>query len=649
MTEETEDDDQYQPIASGPQKENVPGRGVAAASPPSTDTLLGKIIFVIAIVWSLGAVYHIWQIPIPDDMYLTFHLSVGMILFLLLDYHQLPSIDELGIIDKVRTAVLTVSAVAALLSFLYIVLNYDAIEFDRFRGYPEHEVIMGAIIIITVLIMMYRAYGLVLTGVTGFAILYAAYGPMFPGLLEHAGVSWDQIILFNTIEFESGVYGFIVRIGATWIFVFLIWAGLVEEYGGLQTFLDIGFLVGKRFESGIAQTAVVSSMIMGSISGSPMANSVVTGSFTIPLMKERGIAPKTAGAIEATASTGGMILPPIMGAVAFLMANFLNMSYGNIIVIAALPAILFYVAIALSVHLITIQLDVDSVIQRDVNQTQVLKDLLPIVVSVVALVYFLVVRRYSSGIGGVYTIAVLIPTELLRRLLFESDRKRATVDFVFDTFKGFRTGSIRMIPLMAVIAGIGILISSVGLTGLGYRLSSVIVDIAGGTTILLLVLVAVSSIVMGMGMPTVAAYVLTITLIAPAMVDVGFQTITAHFFVFYYAMLASITPPIALACAVTCKIAEENFMTVAIESVKVGLPLFLIPFIFAFNESLLSLNGMDTAVAFVCALAGLILIVFGIHGNVKPIRGEYSRPIRITLLPLGLLFAFLPMLSGLLF
>lgn len=632
------------------QFEDIEGNGSFLI--PSTDGPLGKVIYVLAVLTALLAILQVMRLPFTRVRYDNFHLALAILLFALVELYRR---GDPRTWDRRQRATMLAFGLLMATGFaatVYIELNFKALQ-TSFIGYTAFQTVLGAILILSAFTAMYWAYGWMITAVAVSALLYARYGRLLPGLLNHAGKEWGEIVSLTVLQVNSGVYHILFHIGATWIFVFLIWAGIVEEMGGLQTFFDIGFLIGSRFKSGIAQTAVVSSMIMGSISGSPMANSIVTGSFTIPLMKERGIAPKTAAAVESIASTGGMVLPPVMGSVAFLMTTFLNVSYGHIIVVAAIPAILFYIAVALAVHLIIIDLDVDAMIDREVEPRQVASNFLPILVSLVVLVYLLLVVEYSPGVAGVWTMVTLVATEGVKQLLVSDNKLESVAETAQMTFDGLRTGTVRMVPISVTLAAIGVLITAFTMTGIGYRLSTSVVSVAGGNVVILLVLVMVSSILLGMGMPTVAAYLLTITLIAPAMVQVGFKPITAHFFVFYYAMLASVTPPIALVNAVTCKIADADFLDVSVESLKIGLPLFLLPWVFAFNESLLILDGVDTLIAFVMTLVGYLVLTFGLNGgrstfqigSVTATRGGRLAT-RFALVGGGLLLVFLPALPG---
>lgn len=615
----------------------------AGTAVPDANNVIGRLVLLLSVVMALVGIYYILRQPISPRRYDNIHLSLAFLVFFLAELYDAGHPNTWRTKQTLAMGVFAVFVGLAFVGTVYIERNQEVL-LSRFAGYPSHELLIGAFLILGAIYCMYRAYGWIIAAIAILGLLYAHYGYVMPGIFYHGGNTWERIIALNSLDLSGGVFHLIFHIGATWIFIFLVWAGIVEELGGLQTFINIGFWIGQKFKSGVTQTAVVASMIMGSISGSPMANSAVTGSFTIPLMKEEGIPARTAGAIEATASTGGMIMPPVMGSVAFLMANFLEYSYGEIIVIAALPAIIFYIAVVVSVHLITVRLGIDASIEHQINKKKTVADAIPIAFSVGVLIYCLLVLGYSPGIAGVWTIASLVAAEYVTRILASSGGGAGSelFDVTSSTVLGLRTGSVRMAPISITLAGIGVLITSVTASGIGYRLSTAIVNFAGGHTFLLLLLVMVSSLALGLGMPTVAAYLISITLIAPAMVNVGFAEITAHFFVFYYAMLASITPPIALAPAVTCKIADAGFYETSISSMKLGLPLFILPFVFAYNESLLLFNGLETALVFATVVVGYVVFSTGLHGGLRVLEGEMAFAKRGSVMFFGLALVFLP-------
>lgn len=613
---------------------------------PKLDTLHDKFIVAFGMLASLSCLYFLWQRPLTTVEYTNLYLGLMFSSYLLLELYKAGPVESWDARKRIQMSVFVVAILAGLLGIAYVQVFYEALAFERFGLFTRVDRIAGGLIVLATLVASFRAFGRIITGLVVFAMILTVYGPHFPGLFEHAGMEWAQYIENITVQF-AGVYHTISVIGATWIFVFLIWAGIIEEMDFLEVLFDIGFLFGSLMKSGVAQTAVVASMLMGSITGSPMANIAVTGSFTIPLMKERGLVGRVAGGIESVASTGGMVMPPIMGSVAFIMANFLGISYGDVIISAALPALLFYAATIVSVHLIVLREPMDLDVKREIDRDGIVKKGIPMLLSLVGLVYLLVVLRYPPGIAGFYAIGIIIAAQAAILVLFEEERVAALRNLGKQVLQGLVTGALRMAPLAIILAAMGVLITSVNYTGIGFRLSLSIVNISGGSVLVLLGLVMLASIVLGMGMPTVAAYLITVTLIAPAMVEFGFQPITAHFFVFYFAMIATITPPIALGPAIASQIAEADFIQTAVTAMKIGTPLFILPYVFAFNEELLVIDGMSTVTTFAVTLVGFGILSYALHAPVLKSRGPLvSSVFRSGAFAVGLVMIFFTQLAG---
>ncbi|RQG95442.1 TRAP transporter permease [Natrarchaeobius chitinivorans] len=591
---------------------------------PSLETLTDKLIFAVGVFTGTLCIYFLYTRPVTEVEYTNAYIGLMFVLYFLLEAYRVPSVDNWSYKTWAKNVVFVVAMIAGIAGILYVQVMYDALAYERFAIYTTADTLAGAGILFATVVATHRAFGNIITGVVLFVIFFTVYGQYFPGILNHSGDSWTNWVSMTTLEF-TGVYHMISQIGGTWIFIFLLWAGLIEELDFLEVLFDIGFLFGSLVKSGVAQTAVVASMLMGSITGSPMANIAVTGSFTIPLMKERGLSGRLAGAIESCASTGGMVLPPIMGSVAFIMANFLGIPYADIIIAAAIPALLFYGAIMVSVHLIVTNYPSDLNVDREIDRNTIIKKGTPMALSLIALIYMLVELRYPPGISGVYAIAILGISQLGVLAVVSDDIVAQFKQFAVQVIRGLVTGSVRMAPLTIILAGMGIVITSFNYTGMGYRISLSIVSLAAGSVILLLVLVMISAIVLGMGMPTVAAYLVTVTLIAPAMVEVGFAEITAHFYVFYFAMLATVTPPIALGPAIASQIAEADFIQTALTAAKISIPLFLLPYIFAFNEELLLIDGWNTAITFVQTMIGFVIICYVLFSSFS----RWDRPARI--------------------
>jgi TRAP transporter 4TM/12TM fusion protein len=431
----------------------------------------------------------------------------------------------------------------------------------------------------------------------------------------------------------------LLGISATWVGIFVLFAGLVEGYGGLGAVIGIAKSSSRYLQSGAIQAAVVSSMILGSIMASSTANTATTGSFTIPLMKSQGVRPKTAAAIEVVVSNGGQILPPVMGSSAFIMAQILGISYFVVIQGAFLPAVLFYVVSALVVHLLTLKngwgIEADSILEsrselssgyynnldKDVEvdysgeggRTDLISDVVPLVVGLSVLVVTLIVLRYSPLTAAAYTIVILAPAVLLRDLVQKGFSLDVAVSWLERSVNGCRLGAQNMAPITAVLGSLGIVVVILSASGFSHRLSLGIVSIAVGL-FMVLFLAMFASILFGMGLPTPAAYVVVAILTAPALVEFGIQPLVAHMFVFYFALLSSITPPIALAAAVGAGIAGTKFWETAIESVRLGLFAFMIPLMYVQNQELIVWNGTETWIMFGLALVGVFSLSIALVG-----------------------------------
>lgn len=607
--------------------------------------VLNNVRYAVGVVVSLSCIFFLWFRPMEQVRYANLHLIGIFLVYLFIIYDEREGLSDPDWRRLVSVYGTAIFCFFGFLGSIYVELLYVTLSYERYGIYTTPDLLAGGAVILGVLVAVRHAYGWIITSIGVFALAFGLYGPYFPGILNHAGLDVAGVIGSGALDF-SGVYDNIFQISATYVFIFIIWASLVQTFGGLNAFINLATRIGNRTKSGISQTAVVASMFMGSINGSTIANIAVTGSFTIPLMKRRGLRSNVAGAIETVASTGGMILPPVMGSVAFLMAVFLPYSYGEIIVMAAIPSLLFYGSVVVAVHFTVLREDVP--LQMDYSETAnnqskdttngsretaqertgsrskieidpskgtmyYLRKLVPVLVSLALLVYLLLGPMLGPGTAGVYIIATLTGLEFLNRITGTVSLSEGAIGVVKDFFDGLSDGAYQIAPLSFVLAMMGILIALFSVSGVGFRLSFSVVQLSGGSIVVLLFLVMVSSIVLGMGMPTPAAYVLVITLIAPAMVEVGFQDVTAHFFVFYFAILSTMTPPIAVGAAVASRIADGDFLPTALVACRIGLPLFLLPYLLTMHEQLIVISGLGTIATFVLAMAGLVLLSYGLN------------------------------------
>ncbi|WP_174811739.1 TRAP transporter permease [Salinadaptatus halalkaliphilus] len=592
--------------------------------PRSADDLSLERLVRIAL-YTLGVVTVIWHLyyassgRMPRSQHANIHLGLMLTAFYLAALNFSPD-DIRERLDNVVSAGLLVTIVACT---AYVHIHYWRwLRQAREQYiYTNVDLLVGAVIMVITIHATWKAYGKLLGLVTVAAIGYGYFGPMFPGILNHGGFDLETIIYSNSVAL-NGVYGFLLGVGATWVVIFILFAGIIESYGGMDYVIKLGRTIGSRISSGIPQVAVVSSMLMGSITGSSAANVATTGSFTIPLMQDNKIEDKYAASIESIASTGGQILPPVMGSAAFLMADIIGVAFADIIVAALLPALLFYVGMAFIVHLsahrygwLMDEDEFDAIPEEErMGVLETLISTAPYTIPLVILIYTLVALRWDPMTAGMWAILSLIPAALVRDLILDRPSTHTVKIWGRRTIEGCKIGVVNMAPLTAVLASLGIVIQIITQTGFALDFSLRMVSIAGGVFIAVLFLAMVASILFGLGMPTPAAYVVVAVLTAPGLIQLGVGEITAHMFVFYFALLSTITPPVALSCAVACGIAGASFWDVCKETVRLGLFAFLIPWVFIINEPLIYWEGTTTALLFVTTSVGMLAVVIALVG-----------------------------------
>lgn len=553
---------------------------------------------------------------------------------------------------------------------LYLVLSYERMVYEQLGVYTTTDMLAGLLIMFVVFDVTRRVYGPILSVVGIGGLIYAYWGPYFPGILNHNGVSINRLIQGLTIEFGSGLYGVITGVSATYIIIFMIFAGMLEAYGALDYFLQLGTIVGRRIRSGLAQMTVVASLGMGSINGSAAANAATTGAFTIPLLKRHGLDEDTAGAFESVASSGGQIMPPIMGAAAFVMAQITGNSYLYIIVVGALPALLFYFSVAVGVHLTTMkegieevdptQLELESVsLQREEAVAQLfgrstepvsfdnltVRNLviegIALWVPVGVLLYTMIILTWDPLYAGFWAVASSIPAAFVQSVGLRDDY--GLKDFGVDTLDGFGRGLENAAPIGVAIGVMNVFVGILNLTGFTQVFASSLLSLSGGVTVVLLMLTMVAALLFGLGMPTVAAYITAVLLIAPALAEAGIPLLAAHFFVFYFAILSAITPPVAIACLVTSRISGGSFWETARRSLILAAPLFILPYVFVLNDSLLFWEFPTTATTFVVVLVGFVAMAVAL---VNHLEGSVPLPVRAALLALAAVLLFAPLVPA---
>lgn len=650
-----------------------------------------KIQYAVLVLLGIGGtIYHLWfayTYGLEMQLHMVLHLGLMMVIVPLIQFDPFTTSDDDWPKFLDNYLVLPVEAILSAGITFYMWDNYTRLTALALGIYSTADIVVGALLILLIIDLSRRAFGIILPIVAIIGLVYALTGPYFPGILGHRGVGYQRLITSQTVEFV-GVYDTLLQVAATFIVIFIIFAGMLEAFGAMNYFIRVGAKIGNYVKSGITQTAVVTSIGMGSVNGSAAANAATTGLFTIPLMKNQGLHEDTAAAIESVASSGGQVMPPIMGAAAFIMAEITGTSYLHIITIGLIPALLFYGTVAVAVHMITLKEgaglselketdegqsvdadESDTVVSsgppglddvalgtstkpgdisyvHDASEESLLKNLaegIYLWIPVTVLIMTLVVLRYGPLYAGFWSIVSIFPAALFQSLLLEDDYKKVFRDFVENTIEGFRIGITNAAPITLAVAVIAIFVGILGLTGFTQALAQSLIDLSGGVLFMLLGFAMFAAILFGLGMPTVAAYIVAVLLIAPALVDLGVRLETAHFFVFYFAILSAITPPVAITCIITTEITKGNFWNICRKSLAIGLPLFIIPYVFIVNSSVMYWTFPETVYVTAVLFLGFICLSCAI---ISYLSGPITLPVRIVMAVIGLGIMFAPLLPA---
>ena len=615
------------------------------------DHLLNNLVTIAALLfWGRVVLYAHLQ-NAPRAKYATAFLGGGILIYVLRELYELEADARIE-----RFGLWLCAAVGVSVSG-YVWRNYDVLETLRVGYALEHEYTLGAVFALVVLYLTYRAFGAAFAGVVVLTIGYALFGESIPGLMGHGGIGERQVINVLTMEFD-GFFGSITQIVAAWVALFLLYAGLMRGFGAFELIMRLSFRTAKYLRSGVAQSAVVSSLIIGSINGAQTANAAMTGSFTIPLMKESGMRRESAGGIEAVASSGGQIMPPVMGAAAFVMASLLDVGYVDVLIAGVIPALVFYVSVAIGVHYMSIKQLPEGGVDLEARIADLDAGYHPVVEAVrfgvpfAVLLYTLGVAQWTVISAALYTCLTMILTgagiPVALALARDGSDPVATIRQVGrDTVSGFKFGAITVAPIAIIIAAVNGIVDLLNATGMPGKLSLALVGIAGGVMLFTIVLAMIICLILGLGMPTVAAYTIVALLIAPTLTGTfDVPNLAAHFFVFYAAILSGITPPIAIAVVVTAGIAESNFWRTALEALKLGVPLFVLPFTFVYNPEIVTGGfNVTTAASGAVVLLGAVTITHGLNCAPRPfgIPSPLSYAARAVYVALGVLAMVWPM------
>lgn len=501
-------------------------------------------------------------------------------------------------------------ALASMAGPLYMFRFFFRWELARIIQLPSTpQVILGAATVVLVLEATRRTVGFVVVALIVLFQLHPFIGQYLSGSLYAPSYSVARVVSY-LIYSTNGVYGSVMDVTATIIIMFIIFSRFLHATGAGDFFINIALSLFGRLRGGPAKVAVVASSMFGTMCGSTVANVVTTGIVTIPMMKRCGYKPYMAGAVEATASCGGQIMPPVMGSAAFLAAEFLGIPYIYFAAAAVGPAILYYLAVFVMVDLHGAKESGLKKVSRE--ELPRIKDQLKVgwiyIIPLMVLVYFLAVRGYNPSKSAIYSLATLLLLSMLRK---DTRIRLGPRKLIFH----LRDAAFGMLEVGAIGAGIGIIIGSLDLTSMGLNLARVLVEVSGGNLFILLLLAAVGSLILGMGMPTVPAYILVAILVLPAVIKMGVEPIVAHMFVFYFCCISLITPPVCVGSYVAAGLAEAPMLLTALKACQLGIVGLIVPFFFIYTPGLLLIgNPAEIAAAFIIGCVGTISLGSGLSG-----------------------------------
>lgn len=562
--------------------------------------ILAKITTWIAIAMSS---YHLYTgaFGAPEAL---LHRSIHLMFTMVLIFFLYPFSKEKGAyISRLGDFVLFGIALGGIL-YLFFNYEYFITRYPYVHPLSAADMAIGILFVLALLEAARRSIGLAMP-ITAIAFLIYAYvGPYLPGLLRHAGFNTEVIIdqLYMTTE---GIFGIPLGVSATYVILFVIFGVFLEKSGTGQFFMELAAATTGKAAGGPGKIAVVSSGLFGTISGSAVANVMVTGQFTIPMMKRTGFQPHFAGAVEATASTGGQIMPPVMGAAAFVMAEFMGIPYLTVCKHAIIPAVLYYLSVFMAVHFEALRTDLRGMIEAPPRLAAVLLSRGHLLLPVVVMLYILF-EGYTPMYACIFSIIAAL---ILANVKKET---RMGLKKILNALEGGAKGALQV---ACACACAGIIIGIVNLTGLGLKFTGFVLYLAGESLAPALFFTMIAGIILGMGLPTTAAYIVMAALLVPGLVKLGIVPIAAHMFAFYYAIISAITPPVALAVYAGAGLAGSNIWKTGLAAVRIGAPGFIIPFMFAYEPSLLFVgSAWEILSSFISASIGVIMLAGGLIG-----------------------------------
>lgn len=508
-------------------------------------------------------------------------------------------------------------ALLSVVVLIYAVVNFTEITAQRLVQPTVLDKVLGVTALLIVMEVTRRTSGNALTLVVIGFVLYAFAGQYIPGVFSHPGIKLKYLISYNYMSLD-GIFGSPTGASATEIFVLVVFGIVMLKLGGGEWFLSASYALLGTVKGGPAKIAVAASALFGTITGVGPANVAATGVFTIPLMKKVGYRPHFAGAVEAVASSGGQIMPPVMGAAAFIMAEILTVSYLKICLSALIPSLLYFIAVYVMVHLEAVKNNLMGLPREELPDARiVLLSGWPFWLPLLLLIFMIGYHESSPAKAALFAMGLLLASEVFRQV---RSRKYDALKIV----RAVESGVATSLVICSVVAAVGIIMSIINVTGIGLRLSGILVSLSGGHLPVLLVITMFASLLLGMGLTTVACYIILAVLAAPALVEMGVDPIAAHMFVFYFGIISGITPPVALASYVAAGIADSSPMKTSWTSLRLGLAAFILPYMFVYSPSLMMKGDVGgIALSAVTAIIGVVALAVALQGyfmdHVKPL------------------------------
>lgn len=564
--------------------------------------IMAKVVTAVALIWALFQIY-VNSFGVLEAIKMrAWHLGFLLILTFLL----YPANKKKMKARKLPTVWDMTCILLTLYSVGYLLITYDTFARDRAGFHVEMDYLVGAIGLFVVFEASRRIAGYTLTIIAAVFLAYNFLGPYIPGMLGHAGYSYERVT--DIMWWGSqGLFGITLGVSATYIFMFVLFGAFLKNSGFTDFINDIALALAGWTAGGPAKVSVIGSGFMGMVNGSAVANVVTTGAVTIPLMKKTGYSSRFAAAVEAVASTGGQIAPPVMGAAAFIMAEFIGVPYTTIILAAIIPALVYYIALFMVVHFEAKKIGLKGISKENIpNVVQVLKEGGHLTIPIIVLLGLL-----FTGVTPLYAATFALLATVVASWFRKSTRMglKQIVDSMVE-------GSLSAIGVGIACAIVGVVVGTVSLTSVGLTLGNNILQLSGGSIIVAAILTMIISIVLGMGIPATAAYIIVATISAPLLVQLGAPPLAAHLFAFFYASLSNITPPVALAAYAAAGLSGANPNAVGFLATKLGLTGFIIPYFFLFNPVLLfdGESYVHSFIALITASIGVVALAGGLQG-----------------------------------